>query len=255
MKFYLGIHRSNWLAQSTVPVFLSMRTLRQRKRWHRASCDWGIDSGGFTELKLYGRWTIAPEQYASEVLRAIEECGRVDFAAIQDWMCEPKILANTGATIREHQQRTIESLHTLSHLAPEVPWLPVIQGWHVEQYVEHVSMYEAAGVDLRSFPVVGVGSVCRRQATDEAGQIFYTLQQFGLNLHGFGVKIDGLRKFARFLYSSDSLAWSLGARYAPPLRGCTHRNCANCLKYALLWRERVEDAINTRLPVQRWLPL
>jgi hypothetical protein len=37
----------------------------------------------------------------------------------------------------------------------------------------------------------------------------------------------------------DSMAWSLGARFNPPLRGHTHKNCANCLEYALRWRAKV----------------
>jgi len=25
----------------------------------------------------------------------------------------------------------------------------------------------------------------------------------------------------------------------PPMPGCTHKHCGNCLRYALAWRERV----------------
>jgi hypothetical protein len=36
------------------------------------------------------------------------------------------------------------------------------------------------------------------------------------------------------------MAWSAHARRQPPLPGCTsHRNCANCPRYALQWRTRV----------------
>lgn len=61
-----------------------------------------------------------------------------------------------------------------------------------------------------------------------------------LRLHGFGVKLGGLERIAGRLASADSMAWSYAARKRPPLPGCTaHRNCANCPKWALLWREEV----------------
>jgi hypothetical protein len=39
------------------------------------------------------------------------------------------------------------------------------------------------------------------------------------------------------------MAWSFDARHSPPLEGCEHSTCANCLRFALRWRERVLKAI------------
>jgi hypothetical protein len=87
---------------------------------------------------------------------------------------------------------------------------------------------------------VGLGSVCRRQASGEIGAIVAELAAAGLRLHGFGVKQRGLARYADRLVSADSLAWSYAARRRPALAGCTrHRNCANCPRYALAWRARV----------------
>jgi len=62
----------------------------------------------------------------------------------------------------------------------------------------------------------------------------------GLRLHGFGFKQQGLANAANILASADSMAWSYAARRKPPMPGCTtHKNCANCMRYALDWRERV----------------
>jgi hypothetical protein len=47
-----------------------------------------------------------------------------------------------------------------------------------------------------------------------------------------------VRGLAACLASADSLAWSFQARRAAPLPGCSHANCANCLRYAAAWRER-----------------
>jgi len=102
-------------------------------------------------------------------------------------------------------------------------------------------MYQAAGVDLAAEPLVGVGSVCRRQGTEEIGTIMQALAGKGLRLHGFGVKTEGLRRYGQYLASSDSMAWSLRGRH---IRGCRHARHgqrapgseSNCLAFAREWR-------------------
>jgi hypothetical protein len=59
------------------------------------------------------------------------------------------------------------------------------------------------------------------------------------NLHAFGFKIEGVRRCGRRLASSDSMAWSRDARWSDPLPGCPHQSCANCIRFALQWREKV----------------
>ena len=88
-----------------------------------------------------------------------------------------------------------------------VPWLPVVQGWTLPDYLRCVDMYAAAGVDLRDVPVVGLGSVCRRQATSEIGELVTCFAERGLRLHGFGVKSAGWRLYGHLLASADSMAW------------------------------------------------
>src|SRR5258708_27264458 len=104
-------------------------------------------------------------------------------------------------------------------------------------------MDEAAGVDLAAEPLVGVGSVCRRQATEEIGTIMKTLAGLGLRLHGFGVKTEGLKRYGQYLASADSMAWSLRGRH---VRGCSHGSHgrqvpsseANCFSFARHWRSK-----------------
>jgi len=134
---------------------------------------------------------------------------------------------------------------------------PVLQGYTLDEYLRCVDLYDRAGVDLTLEPVVGLGSVCRRQGTAEAERIITTLASMGIKLHGFGFKLQGLAKVGRLLVSADSMAWSYDARRRPPLPGCRHKNCANCARFALLWRERVLavlDAAQER-PVQLALAL
>ena len=54
---------------------------------------------------------------------------------------------------------------------------------------------------------------------------------------GLLARHPGLRRVRGLLASADSMAWSFDARRTDPLPGHTHKSCANCLEYALRWRE------------------
>lgn len=301
-RFFLGTHHPDWLAKAGVPLFVSRRRLENMKRLPRSIAPWALDSGGFTELQLYGRWRLAEEEYVRLVRRFRDEIDQLAWAAPQDWMAEVPVreglirrkrgkrkaaidvrewlewarqagpvmtkavamaeelgddaevlFHGTGLSVEEHQARTIENLLNLRWLAPDIPWAPVLQGWSVADYWRHVEAYAAAGIDLRAEPIVGVGSVCRRQGSPIAALIFQTLASMGLRLHGFGVKVEGLLRFGEVLGSADSLAWSYHARRRPsmieghdkpgPGRRTGHKNCANCLEYALQWLADLMDRL------------
>lgn len=237
MRFWLGSHMPGWLGRTAVPLFISHRRLRRYRTLPRALGPWALDSGGFSELSLHGRWETSPASYAKAVARYRDEVGELVWAAPQDWMCEPPILAKTGLTVADHQQRTVASYLDLR--AAGLPVVPVLQGWTPRDYLACLDLYTQAGVDLAAAPLVGLGSVCRRQHTGQIRGLVSLLAARGLRLHGFGVKLEGLGAYADLLASADSLAWSYDGRRSRPLDGCRHRNCANCLPYALAWRERV----------------
>lgn len=204
-----------------------------------ALSQYAIDSGGFTEISTYGEWRTSAPEYIAELRRLHDNCGPFDFAPAQDWMCEPFILRKTGLTIADHQDMTISSYMLLRRLAPDLPIIPVLQGWRLPDYLAHVDQYDEAGIDL-SQTLVGVGSVCRRQNTAEAGEIFATLHKLGLRLHGFGIKKQGINMYHEHLESADSLAWSFRARIeAIRLPGHKHQHCGNCFEYAHRWRDEL----------------
>jgi hypothetical protein len=240
MEFYLGTNNPNWVETENVPLFISYAKLRGRKALPRATINWAMDSAAFSEISKNGRWTISPEEYADDALRYRDEIGLMDWASIQDWMCEPFITDKTGLTVVEHQQRTVSSYIRLLMLAPEVPWVPVLQGWYEGEYLRHVSMYKAEGLDLTAMETVGVGSVCRRQGTSRATSIIRRIADLGIKVHGFGFKTSGLPKVASFMKSADSLAWSFHARMNfIRLPGCLHRVCHHCPRYARKWRREI----------------
>lgn len=257
VKFYLGTHLPHWLWSERfrdTPLFVSRTTLLPRKNFYPAQMDWGLDSGAFTELLKYGRWTIPPRQYADFCLRCQDQIGRMDFCSIQDWMCEQQIIdggwisgaqaPGTKLSLLDHQRRTVDSYLELKSLEPGLPWLPVLQGFTEEDYFRCHRMYADAGVDLTGM-WVGIGSVCRRQGTNEIAAVLKSLSSLNMRMHGFGVKVAGLAKSAAYLYSADSMAWSYGARRGKikmPIcveRGAKHRNCSSCPEYAFDWLNRL----------------
>jgi len=260
-EFLLGSHRPNWLYLSTGgrgrlsgrtarpagPLFLSARQLRtggggtrpRVKPYPRADTPFCVDSGGFSELRAHGRWTVSPETYAADVRAWGEQTGTLRWAAIQDWMCEPSQLAKTGLSLASHQRRTIRSFETLRRIAPDVRWLPVLQGWTPDDYASHVRQYAARGHDLHAMELVGVGSVCRRNTSAEVANVCAVVRRIaslGLTrLHGFGVSLGALPAVAGHLASSDSLAWSYGARRRAELGD------RNAIDTAERYRTRVQE--------------
>lgn len=247
MKFYLGTHMPSWLPKTTIPLFISHRRLRNYKKPPTAKGTWALDSGGFTELSMYGRWETSPQTYIDAVHR-YQQAGGLQWVAPQDWMCEPWITAKTGYTVQEHQKRTVDNyLHLYDQLGDLV--IPVLQGWNLDDYHRCVQMYANNGVDLATKHTVGLGSVCRRQHTAEIGAVITNLtNNYQLKLHGFGVKTEGIRQFGWQLTSADSMAWCKAADRIKPCPQTGNRSCSNCMHYALDWRNRILNS--TPQPVQ-----
>jgi hypothetical protein len=160
-----------------------------------------------------------------------------------EWMCESHVLASTGGTVHTHQRRTVANYVRLRELAPKLPFIPVLQGDTAASYERCADLYERAGVDLAALPLVGVGSVCRRQHTVEVERIVRSLAARRYHLHAFGVKVLGLGRYADGLSSSDLAAWSFRGRHVP---GCSpsHRTESNCLHFALAWHDRLRDSLD-----------
>lgn len=258
MKFWVGSHRPGWLDWLGVPMMVSHRTLGDRRidALPRASAPWVLDSGGFTELGMFGGWGTSPRLYAHAVRLYRDEIGLLEWAAPQDWMCEPDMIAGggwkvgTGLTVAEHQRRTVANFLDLRSIDAELPFIPVLQGWTADEFLRCADMYSAAGVDLARERVVGIGSVCRRKNSLHvmAGKAIRALAPHVGPLHGFGVSLEGLSRYGDCLGSSDSLAWSDWAkRDARHLFDCDRpvsrlgrsfspQNCPGC---ALAYRREV----------------
>lgn len=247
-SFLLGVHHVEWVGRTAHPLLLSLPSFDRRHGRHIATGPWALDSGGFSALSRYGHYLWSASSYVSKVHSACAECGTPLWVACQDWMCEPSVLLRTGLAVAEHQRRTVQSYRDLCALSPSVPWLPVLQGYSLTDYLRCLALYAYAGVPLRRGALVGIGSVCRRQRTEELRAVLAPLSRLGLRLHGFGVKATGLRSCADLLWSADSCAWSYRLR-----RAGTHL-CSlptppyptNCLPCALIWRQSLLASVTWR---------
>lgn len=243
MKFYLGIHKPNWLLNNNLVcnTFLSYRQLCKYKKLSPVLSNWGLDSGGFSELSINGFWSISESQYVTDVKRFMKEIGNLDFVSPQDWMCEPYILKKTGKNVKEHIYLTIKSY--LNLMNKDIPVIPVIQGFTTDEYTYCIDQYYQHNINLDG-KMVAVGSVCRRQSTKEAVDIFSKIRSLLKKsiIHGFGIKTKGIPLLKNLINSSDSMAWSFNARKNPALEMCkSHKNCANCIIFAEKWLERLKN--------------
>lgn len=275
--FCLGSDRPGWLSSPGLfdpgtRMFYSFNTLVHVRDIRPSVYDVDMDSGGFTRLLTDGSWDRwPPAAFVREVRRIRVGLQRLGHVAIQDWMCEPVILKKTGLSVAEHQRRTVSSYLTLLNMAPDVSWMPVLQGWERDDYFRCVELYAAAGVSLPELPVVGVGSTCRRHATGMVEDLVASLSAAGLkNLHMLGMKTDGLRRCVRHVARSDSFAWSYAARVRHErLPECRHGklrwrkklgrddygSCAHCPLYARRWYDQQIAVIRRALsqPIQQQL--
>jgi len=237
VRFFVGLHQPSDAAKVSVPAFISVNRLRDRKSPFAVG-DWIMDSGAFTTIATHGGYPQPVSEYAAQIRRWSGN-GNLLAAAAQDFMCEPHMLAKTGLTVAEHQRLTIERYDALLREDCGVYILPVLQGYAPDDYAAHVRAY---GDRFAPGAWVGVGSICKRNASPSS--IVAVLRAIlaerpDLRLHGFGLKKTALQlaDVRDSLYSADSMAWSYNAR----MRGNGNND----------WREaeRFAARINT-MPVQ-----
>jgi hypothetical protein len=272
-RVFLGVNTVAWLGRpelAGVPRCVSRNRLAsyRGRRVPRSRGPLLLDSGGFTELKQHGRWRITAAEYVAEVRRLVAQLGADQVVGIaqQDWMCEDVVI-NGGVTkdgtfvgtrstldpagrlsleemVYLHQRLTVDNLVQLRTLAPDLPIFPVLQGRTLGDYIRHTGMFTTAGVSFLDEPLVGLGSVCRRQGTHEVADIVRALVSHGFPLHGFGVGVQGLSLYGQSIVSTDSDAWSYAGRRAGR---CPHGMVvweANCPHRARTWWQAAQARTN-----------
>jgi hypothetical protein len=298
--FFTGAPQPSWAWRYRCNFFISRSTLvADRKNPAKARVialqpakeEVGIDAETFSIMSKYGNYDSMPaDQWAQHAREICAGLQRVRMVSIQDWMTETPVLKLTGpwpdaeTAIRVHQERTIDSYITLRSLAPDVKWMPVLQGNKPWQYVAHAERFEKRGINLNDpeIPVIGVGSMCRRGSKPEGLAVIRAIAGMGLRMdlpqakrfHILGWMVEGVEDTAadpemwKVMGSSDSMKWSKDARdYHIYLPDCRHGeyepremlgyakdwgNCASCVRYAIVSRNaaltRVKNALSNWQP-------
>jgi len=218
---------------------------------------WMMDSGAFTQITKYGNFAMSPADYVRLAVR-FQDCGDLACIVTQDYMCEPhviRMLKDRGreASVRIHQRKTVERYIQIVHEAYrqglKVPVMPVLQGWEVDDYVDHYLLYRRMlpkndswhhpfhhpiALDTTKMPRgqwIGIGSTCKRNknpevvsqildALEDCSKSKYRINPEGIvksmKVHLFGYKTTGLKsdRIKDRIYSADSFAWSLNSRFS-----------------------------------------
>lgn len=252
MKWYLGIQPSMAfvVAEFGIPYFLSVHATKSHKAKPEKGItehfpgDWMLDSGGFGQIKRTGSYTMSEDEYVDIVLR------QKPFGAfIQDWPCELNSIQQSGKSMDEHQDLTLKSYLSLHEKAGDV-MCPVLTGQEPETYVRHLEMYKSAGVDC-SKPIFGIGAIVKKKPKN-VEWVVRGLKEVepNIKLHGFGLKTGTLCSWyvCNNIISADSHAWSkTGQSYKMGCPNCEATDCSRCLRYAMMWRENVNNMIRLNL--------
>jgi len=166
-----------------------------------------LDSGGFSFFLRSGDYEFYPLQYVRLAKKL-----NAKYVAVLDYPCEPQNIPKRAEYLKTNIQRierTIENAIKLMDLAPDLPWVFVLQGYNPQEYLYSIDRAKEQGLLT---DVVGIGTLCARKSINEARQIITMIKKElprRVKLHGFGIDLRFIRDSAIFhaLYSVDTGAW------------------------------------------------
>lgn len=183
------------------------RVIRPPADWVESAC---VDSGGFAIMQKFGKYPWSVSQY-SDFIWDVTRDVRLDFSAIMDYACEPSVNREVYRSNKERIKATIRNEAECMRVAPDLPWLPVLQGDSLTERAFDIAIRRR----MAMLPInyAGIGSVCGR---GKAGAIeailFYRDQLPSLKHHCFGMHIQALDNDIVFdtVKSWDSYGWNWG---------------------------------------------
>lgn len=195
------------------------------------------DCGGFVATRRWGSYRFTLDDY----YLWLKKIPGLRWAAIFDQCCEPGI-ADSPAAIRSRQVWTRARAEEFIDAWPDVTWawVPTLQGWSVEDYVQaaddmrplidelldlyvHLANDEDADysdegpnpwADLSAAFRVGIGTLCARASVADIVEIVNAVRERlpYVSLHLWGVKLAALRDWPgrppAQVVSVDSAAWN-----------------------------------------------
>jgi hypothetical protein len=162
-----------------------------------------LDSGGFSLARENSEYPFSRTDYA----RVADRC-QADLVATRDLPCEPQVDRTAHATNRDRIAWSVTEATTQFRERPDLPWVPVIQGYVVGEYLECVDLLESAKL-VR--PFMAIGSLCARRRVDRAWSVIQAVRRRlpDVRLHGFGIDLRFVRdrRIRAALWSADTAAW------------------------------------------------
>lgn len=166
-----------------------------------------LDPGGFTLLNKCGDYPFTVANFLNLVVYL-----KPNYYATPDYPCESEIARGMLRTNAERIRATVENARIVSQLHELTNYragsfVPVIQGYTLDEYKYCIELYADAGL-LQ--PYMAVGSMCRRLSSAELrvlipGITEYARQGNVERLHWFGLKLSpDLLDLREFIYSQDS---------------------------------------------------
>ena len=169
-----------------------------------------LDSGGYSFFSRWGDYPFSIEDYVS-LAHLLQDQYPLYRVATLDYPCEPDINRSHLMTNEDRITKTVYNAVSCYDADKTLPWLPVIQGYTLDEYLHCVDLYNEAGIISDYW---AVGSLCSRKG--ELRSIKYLLTNLkelalsNVKVHAFGLNIPYIKDPQIFdlLYSSDSAAWT-----------------------------------------------
>ena len=196
-----------------------------------------LDSGAFGCAFWDGGYTYNTDDY----LRIVEKV-MPEYWVTMDVPCEPNIMPHLS--VLERIKKTVENTEILS-TAPFSGFLPVIQGWEVEEYLHCIDLLEGAG---QIKPIMGIGSICRRGKQEQILNIVRHISQRlpSIKFHAFGIKINTLNynhgEILNYLDSLDTAAWQFNGK--DELGGWRPRTYQEIYRRLLGYKEKLNKRVS-----------
>lgn len=249
VKFYYGAASGSSrkaLRQMEEPNVMINYATQNNKPWEGIE-NLFVDSGGYSFILGKGEYTTTNKEYLEYV-----EKHQPELFALRDYPCEPDVLEEHDRTVEEHQEMTIEKHKELRELMKEFDIeskpLSVIQGWELEDYLNHIKRMKEEDLITEH---IGIGSVCRRGQDEEIRRIILEVNKAlpdYCKIHAFGVKSNILRfaEVCEVLHSADSQAFDMASRYDDESVDETDNGFRNVTFHYLKFKKEINRMIKTQ---------
>ena len=195
-----------WAVPYIPRVMLSANVVKNHKSTWIINKPWMMDSG------VGGMFKGKAREFGIDRYAEILNLWKPPIAWSYDYPCEPSVRHKFRYTVKQAQERTTDNTAYLLEKYDRVN--AVVQGWELEEYLEHIDQIKERGVLTEH---LGIGSICRRGQDKQIASIIRAIRKNvpqWVKLHGFGVKTSILNTEAKFFFhSADTSAWSIERRY------------------------------------------